>query len=123
NASAAIGPFIRLFDERFTLDDVRAAEVTLSVEGPDGYQLTGSSAMKRISRAPADLVASMIGANHQYPDGVALYLGTMFAPIDDRDVPGQGFTHKIGDVVTIASQRLGRLSNKVVHCADAEPWI
>ncbi|HZP19724.1 MAG TPA: fumarylacetoacetate hydrolase family protein [Bauldia sp.] len=122
NASAAIGPFIRLFDENFSLEDVRHAEVRLTVEGPEGYRLEGSSAMSRISRDPADLVASMIGPNHQYPDGAALYLGTMFAPVEDRDVKGQGFTHKVGDIVTIASPRLGRLSNRVVHCADAEPW-
>ena len=122
NASAAIGPFIRLFDEDFTLDDVRGAEVTLTVEGPEGYRLAGKSAMSRISRDPADLVAATIGTYHQYPDGVVLYLGTMFAPVEDRDVKGQGFTHKVGDVVTIASPRLGRLSNRVVHCSDAEPW-
>ena len=122
NASAAIGPFLRLFDRNFSLDDVRKAEVGLTVEGKDGFRLQGSSAMSKISRDPADLVAATIGANHQYPDGVALYLGTMFAPVEDRGAPGQGFTHKVGDVVTIASPRLGRLSNVVVHCADAEPW-
>jgi fumarylacetoacetate (FAA) hydrolase family protein len=122
NASAAIGPFIRLFDDGFSLDDIRRAEVRLTVEGPDNYRLTGSSAMSRISRDPVDLVASMIGASHQYPDGAALYLGTMFAPVEDRDIQGQGFTHKVGDIVTIASPRLGRLSNRVVRCPDAEPW-
>jgi fumarylacetoacetate (FAA) hydrolase family protein len=123
NASASLGPLVRLFDDSFSLDDVKAAEVALNVTGEDGFVLDGHSSMREISRDPESLVASTIGRHHQYPDGVALYLGTMFAPIDDRDVPGQGFTHKIGDVVTIASQRLGRLSNKVVHCADAEPWI
>ena len=122
NASAAIGPFIRLFDDGFSLDDVRLAEVRLTVDGPEGYRLSGSSAMSRISRDPADLVASMIGDSHQYPDGAVLYLGTMFAPVEDRDVKGQGFTHRVGDVVTIASPRLGRLANQVVHCGDAEPW-
>jgi fumarylacetoacetate (FAA) hydrolase family protein len=122
NASAALGPFIRLFDDAFTLDDVRKAEVALSVVGEDGYRLEGSSAMSLISRDPADLVAAMIGANHQYPDGAALYLGTMFAPIDDRGEKGQGFTHRIGDIVTIASPKLGRLSNRVVFTSDAEPW-
>ncbi len=122
NASAAIGPFIRLFDESFSLNDVRRAEIGLTVAGPEGYLLQGSSAMSRISRDPADLVGAMIGHSHQYPDGVALYLGTMFAPVEDRDVKGQGFTHKVGDIVTIASPRLGRLSNRVVHCEDAEPW-
>ncbi len=122
NASAAVGPFIRLFDEDFTLDDVRGAEVRLSVEGTEGYRLEGRSAMSKISRDPADLVAATIGKYHQYPDGVVLYLGTMFAPVEDRDVKGQGFTHKVGDVVTVASPRLGRLSNTVVHADDAEPW-
>jgi fumarylacetoacetate (FAA) hydrolase family protein len=122
NASASLGPFVRLFDESFTLDDVRKAEVRLTVAGDDGYRLEGSSAMSLISRDPADLVSAMIGSNHQYPDGAALYLGTMFAPIDDRGAKGQGFTHRIGDIVTIASPKLGRLSNRVVLTSEAEPW-
>ena len=122
NAAAAVGPFVRLFDAHFSLDDVRGAEVDLSVDGEDGYRLTGGSAMSKISRDPADLMASAIGKNHQYPDGVALYLGTMFAPVADRDVRGQGFTHKTGDIVTVASPKLGRLSNRVVSTHDAEPW-
>jgi fumarylacetoacetate (FAA) hydrolase family protein len=122
NASAALGPLIRLFDRGFALDDVRRAELRLTVEGPEGYRLEGASAMGRISRDPADLMAATIGENHKYPDGVVLYLGTMFAPIEDRDARGKGFTHKIGDVVTIASPKLGRLQNTVVHCADAEQW-
>ncbi len=122
NASAALGPFIRLFDRDFSLDDVRSAEIRLSVDGPEGYRLDGASAMSKISRDPADLMAATIGENHRYPDGVVLYLGTMFAPVEDRDTKGQGFTHKVGDIVTIASPKLGRLQNRIVHCADAEPW-
>jgi len=119
NASAAIGPFVRLFDSTFTLDDVRRAEVRLTVEGDDGFRLDGSSAMARISRDPADLVGEMIGPHHQYPDGAVLYLGTMFAPVKDRDAPGQGFTHHLGDVVTIASDKLGALVNLVTTCC----WV
>ncbi len=122
NASASLGPLIRLFDGDFTLEAVRDAEVALTVEGPDGFRMEGASQMRQISRDPADLVAAMIGPSHQYPDGAVLYLGTMFAPVEDRDTPGQGFTHKVGDIVTIASPRLGRLSNRVAHCPDAEPW-
>jgi fumarylacetoacetate (FAA) hydrolase family protein len=122
NASAAVGPFVRLFNATFTLDDVRRAEVKLTVEGADGFRLTGSSQMARISRDPARLVAEMMGAHHQYPDGAALYLGTMFAPIKDRDAPGQGFTHHEGDVVTIASDRLGALVNVVTTCERAPAW-
>ncbi|HVZ13514.1 MAG TPA: fumarylacetoacetate hydrolase family protein, partial [Bauldia sp.] len=122
NASAAVGPFIRLFDAHFSLDDVRHAEVDLAVDGEDGYRLRGGSAMSRISRDPADLMASTIGPHHRYPDGVALYLGTMFAPVEDRDVKGQGFTHKADDVVTVSSPRLGSLSNRVVSTDAAEPW-
>ena len=122
NASAAVGPFIRLFDDRFTVDEVRQAEVRLTVEGEDGFRLEGSSAMSRISRDPDDLVRQTIGPNHQYPDGFVLYLGTMFAPTEDRDTPGGGFTHKLGDAVTIASPKLGRLTNVMVHSSDAEPW-
>ena len=122
NASAAVGPFVRLFDRDFSLDDVRQAEIRLTVEGPEGYRLEGVSAMQKISRDPTELVAATIGKYHQYPDGVVLYLGTMFAPVEDRDVKGQGFTHKVGDIVTIASPKLGRLANVVVRADEAEAW-
>jgi fumarylacetoacetate (FAA) hydrolase family protein len=122
NASCAIGPFIRFFDATFSLDDVRQTTVTLVVEGPEGYRLEGSSSIARISRDPEDLVAQMIGPNHRYPDGAVLFLGTMFAPIEDRDVPGRGFTHKIGDIVTVAAPELGRLVNRMRHSGDCEPW-
>ena len=122
NASAAIGPFIRLFDNDFTLDDVRQAELRLTVEGEDGFRLEGASDMGKISRDPEDLVRQTIGKNHQYPDGFVLYLGTMFAPTDDRGAPGQGFTHKLGDVVSVESPRLGRLTNIMAHSNAAEPW-
>ncbi|MEP0322022.1 fumarylacetoacetate hydrolase family protein [Bauldia litoralis] len=122
NASASLGPFIRLFDADFSLDDIRNAEIRLTVDGPEGYRLDGASAMNMISRDPADLMSATIGKDHQYPDGLVLYLGTMFAPIEDRDVAGEGFTHKVGDIVTIASPTLGRLSNTVVYSSDAEPW-
>ena len=122
NASCAIGPFIRFFDATFSLDDVRQTTVTLVVEGPGGYRLEGSSSIAKISRDPEDLVAQMIGPNHRYPDGAVLFLGTMFAPIEDRDVPGQGFTHKIGDIVTVAAPNLGRLVNRMRHSGDCEPW-
>jgi fumarylacetoacetate (FAA) hydrolase family protein len=101
---------------------VARADVRLTVEGEDGYRLAGGSAMSRISRSPQELVAATIGKHHQYPDGVVLYLGTMFAPIEDRDTKGEGFTHKAGDIVTISSPRLGRLSNVVTTTDKAEPW-
>jgi fumarylacetoacetate (FAA) hydrolase family protein len=122
NASSAIGPFLRLFDETFSLDDVRRTTVTLVVEGEDGFRLEGSSSIGQISRDPEDLVSQMMGSNHQYPDGAVLYLGTMFAPIEDRDAPGQGFTHKPGDIVTIASPNLGRLVNRMRLTHECEPW-
>jgi len=122
NASCAVGPFVRLFEGAFTLDTVRAMTVKLEVTGPDGFKLSGSSSISRISRDPADLAAQMIGANHQYPDGAVLFVGTMFAPVEDRDAPGQGFTHKIGDVVTIAAPELGALTNRMVRSCDAAPW-
>ena len=122
NASAAIGPFIRLFDEAFSLDTVRRAELTLRVEGQDGFGLDGRSSMSEISRDPADLVRQTIGDHHQYPDGVVLYLGTMFAPTRDRDVPGEGFTHKVGDVVSISSPELGSLQNTVRLSTDCPKW-
>jgi fumarylacetoacetate (FAA) hydrolase family protein len=122
NASCTLGPFLRIFDNAFDLDDVRRMTVTLVIEGEDGFRLDGESSLSQISRDPADLVAQMIGPHHQYPDGAALFLGTMFAPIEDRDAPGQGFTHKIGDIVTIASPRLGRLVNRMRRTHECEPW-
>lgn len=122
NAAAAVGPFIRLFDDAFTLDHIRQTTVTLTVEGEDGFTLEGSSSIARISRDPADLAAQMIGPHHQYPDGAALYLGTMFAPIKDRDAPGGGFTHKYGDIVTIAAPELGSLVNRMKRTDACEPW-
>ena len=121
NASCALGPFIRLFDEHFTLDDVRAAEVDLEIRGTDGYRLAGRSFMNQISRDPLDLVGQAL-SEHQYPDGFALFLGTLFAPTQDRDAPGRGFTHKIGDVVRVASPKLGVLENEVTTSKAAPPW-
>jgi fumarylacetoacetate (FAA) hydrolase family protein len=122
NASCAIGPFVRFFDQSFSLDDVRRTTVELTVEGADGFRLTGSSSIAKISRDPEDLVEAMMGRVHQYPDGAVLFLGTMFAPTEDRDAPGQGFTHKVGDVVTISAPNLGRLVNRMRHSDDCEPW-
>jgi fumarylacetoacetate (FAA) hydrolase family protein len=122
NGSCTLGPFIRLFDATFSLDDVRQAEVALQVRGPEGYVLNGHSSMKMISRDPADIVAQGIGATHQYPDGFVLFLGTMFAPIEDRDEKGQGFTHKLGDVVTISSAKLGALVNRVGRSDQIPRW-
>ena len=122
NASCAIGPFLRLFDAEFSLQDVRSMEVSLLVEGEDAFVMHGASSLRRISRDPADLVAQMLNEHHQYPDGAVLFLGTMFAPVQDRRAPGQGFTHEIGDVVTIATPMLGRLVNTMRHCGACEPW-
>jgi fumarylacetoacetate (FAA) hydrolase family protein len=121
NASCAVGPFIRLFDERFTLDHVREAVVTLEIEGEDGFTLHGKSEMKEISRDPAELVSQAM-SEHHYPDGFVLFLGTLFAPTKDRDQPGRGFTHKEGDRVRISSPRLGTLENVVTTSRDAPAW-
>ncbi|MCG7393476.1 fumarylacetoacetate hydrolase family protein [Microvirga sp. ACRRW] len=122
NASCALGPFVRFFDESFSLDDVRSTTVTLTVEGEDGFSLEGSSSITKISRDPEDLVAQTLGPHHQYPDGFALFLGTMFAPTKDRDEAGMGFTHKTGDIVTIAAPKLGKLVNRMKPSSDCEPW-
>jgi fumarylacetoacetate (FAA) hydrolase family protein len=122
NASAAIGPLIRLFDNTFSLDDVRQAHLDLTVTGADGYFLSGHSSMAEISRDPEDLVSCTIGPHHQYPDGLVLYLGTLFAPTQDRDIAGEGFTHKLGDVVEIHSERLGNLRNTVAHSTECPQW-
>ncbi|MCB1337510.1 MAG: fumarylacetoacetate hydrolase family protein [Maritimibacter sp.] len=122
NASCAIGPFLRLFDEGFTLDHIRRAELTLRVTGDDGFLLEGHSSMTKISRDPEDLIAQTIGRHHQYPDGLFLFLGTMFAPVEDRDAPGQGFTHHDGDVVTISEPHLGALENTVRRATECPEW-
>jgi fumarylacetoacetate (FAA) hydrolase family protein len=122
NASASLGPFIRLFDGKFTIDAIKRAEIGLTVKGEDGFELVGHSSMSQISRSPEALVASTIGAHHQYPDGLVLYLGTMFAPVKDREGPGKGFTHKMGDVVSISTPSLGTLSNRVRLSTECPPW-
>jgi len=122
NASAAVGPFIRLFDDGFDLDRLRAETVAVHVAGTDGFVMSASSPLAQISRDPADLAGQALGAHHQYPDGLVLYLGTMFAPIDDRDEPDRGFTHHVDDVVTIASPALGALVNRVGRSEEIAPW-
>ena len=122
NAAAAIGPFLRIFDDSFGLDDVRRLALSLTVEGTDGFVLEGRSSMAEISRDPADLAAQTRGRHHQYPDGFMLYLGTLFAPVQDRDAEGQGFTHHPGDVVTIAAPGLGALVNTVRLATEAPEW-
>lgn len=122
NASCAIGPFIRLFDAKFGIDDVRRTELSLQVRGPEGFDMRGSSNLAKISRDPLDLVGQAIGKTHQYPDGFMLFLGTMFAPTQDRHGPGQGFTHVVGDTVAISTPRLGTLVNRVDHCDRIAPW-
>ena len=122
NASSAIGPFIRLFDDGYGIEDVRQAELELEVTGEDGFTLLGQSSMSQISRDPLDLVGQTCGAHHQYPDGFCLYLGTLFAPVQDRRAPGAGFTHEIGDEVRISEPKLGSLRNRVRLSPDCPPW-
>jgi fumarylacetoacetate (FAA) hydrolase family protein len=122
NASCAIGPFIRLFDDHFSIDDVRQCELTLQVDGPDGFVMQGSSALSQISRDPLDLAGQAMGPYHQYPDGMMLFLGTMFAPTQDRHGPGQGFTHVVGDRVSVSTPQLGTLVNQVTTSNQAAPW-
>ncbi|MBP1807292.1 fumarylacetoacetate hydrolase family protein [Rubellimicrobium aerolatum] len=122
NASAALGPFVRLLDDGFAMDAVRGLELTLTVEGEGGYRMEGRSSMREISRDPLDLVAQARGRHHQYPDGFLLYLGTLFAPVEDRDAPGQGFTHHGGDRVTIACPELGALVSVVGLSTEVPEW-
>jgi fumarylacetoacetate (FAA) hydrolase family protein len=122
NASCAIGPFIRLFDEHFGMDDVRQCDLALHMKGPDGFAFTGRSSMAEISRDPLEIVEHTIGPNHQYPDGLLLFLGTMFAPTLDRFAPGEGFTHVVGDIVTVTTPKLGALVNRVNHTDTVAPW-
>ncbi len=122
NASCAIGPFIRLFDEHFTIDTIRRADLSMRVEGEDGFVLRGACPISEISRDPLDLVAHAIGPAHQYPDGLMLFLGTMFAPTEDRHAAGEGFTHDVGDIVTIETPSLGALVNRVDYADAIAPW-
>jgi fumarylacetoacetate (FAA) hydrolase family protein len=122
NASCALGPFIRLFDSGFTLDHVRRMELSLDVIGPDGFEMKGASNMAKISRDPADLARQMIGPHHQYPDGAVLFLGTLFAPVQDRGAPGKGFTHVYGDLVVVAAPELGALVNQMAPADQCPPW-
>ena len=122
NASCAIGPFVRLFDERYGIEQVRNAELALTVTGIDGFRMDGRSAMSRISRDPLDLVGHTWGAHHQYPDGFMLFMGTMFAPTQDRGAPGMGFTHEFGDKVLIRCDSLGGLLNTVERCDAIPRW-
>ncbi|MGW8134020.1 fumarylacetoacetate hydrolase family protein [Sphingomonas zeae] len=121
NASCSLGPLVRLFDDGFTMDDVRSSEVKLTITGTDGYVLEGASSMDQISRDPEDLLGQAL-SEHHYPDGLVLFLGTLFAPTQDRDEPGRGFTHKVGDTVVITNPRLGTLVNPVMTSADAPAW-
>jgi fumarylacetoacetate (FAA) hydrolase family protein len=122
NASGSIGPFIRLFDDDFGIDDVRKCDVALHVKGPDGFEFTAESSMSQISRDPLELVEHAMGRHHQYPDGMMLFLGTMFAPTIDRFAPGQGLTHAVGDIVTVSTPALGALVNRVNHTDRIAPW-
>lgn len=122
NASASLGPFIRLFDKGFSLDDVKSAEIGLEVVGEDGFVLEGHSSMSQISRTPESIVAAAQGRHHQYPDGFVIYLGTMFAPVKDRGGVGKGFTHKANDIVTISTPHLGSLQNRVRLATECPPW-
>jgi fumarylacetoacetate (FAA) hydrolase family protein len=122
NGSCAIGPFIRLFDANFGIDDVRQSEISLRVDGVDGFSFEDRGAMSSISRDPLDLVAQAMGKHHQYPDGMMMFLGTMLAPTQDRDAPGQGFTHHTDDVVTVSVPALGRLVNRVDRSDRISPW-
>ena len=122
NASCAIGPFIRLFDAHFGIDDVRQCDLSLTVQGPDGFVMQGSSSLSQISRDPLDLAGQAMGPCHQYPDGMMLFLGTMFAPTQDRHGPGQGFTHVVGDTVAVSTPQLGTLFNTVTTSDRAAPW-
>jgi fumarylacetoacetate (FAA) hydrolase family protein len=122
NGSCAIGPFIRLFDKAYGIEDLRRTHIHVEVVGTEGYLLTGESHLENISRDPLDLAGQAVNRSHQYPDGTMLFLGTQFAPVRDRHEKGKGFTHKLGDVVSIQADRLGMLVNRVNYCDRVEPW-
>jgi fumarylacetoacetate (FAA) hydrolase family protein len=123
NAQSSFGPFIRLFDKTFTLETVSSEVIQLSVTGKDGFTMKGTNSVAEISRTLPDLIKAVHGTYHQYPDGFALYTGTLFSPTDDRDVPGSGFTHKAGDRVEISSPHLGSLVNTTEETEKLKPWV
>jgi fumarylacetoacetate (FAA) hydrolase family protein len=123
NASCSMGPFFRMLDDGFTLDAARRVTFVTTVDGADGFHVTHTTRVSEIGRDLADLASQTLSRYHQYPDGLVLFIGTMFTPLDDRGEKGSGFTHKVGDVVSIASPDLGTLVNEVVHCDAAEPWM
>jgi fumarylacetoacetate (FAA) hydrolase family protein len=122
NASASLGPFVRLFDSAFRLDDAASTTITMRIEGTDGFVLQATAPQGDISRPVSELVAHTLNRRHQYPDGVVLYCGTPFAPTEDRDAPGMGFTHHDGDLVSIGSPALGTLVNRVTPSEQAPVW-
>ena len=122
NASCALGPFIRLLDQHYSVNELRRTEIRIEVVGTDGFRVEGKYSVTQISRDPLDLAAQTLNRDHQYPDGLALFLGTAFAPVQDRGEPGHGFTHKMGDVVTVRSPTLGALSNRINYCDRIAPW-
>ncbi len=122
NASCALGPFVRLLDQHYSVNELRRTEIQVEVTGVDGFRVEGKYSVAQISRDPLDLAAQTLNREHQYPDGLALFMGTAFAPVQDRDEPGRGFTHKLGDVVTVRSPTLGALSNRINYCDRIAPW-
>ena len=122
NASCSIGPFIRLFDESYTIDDARKTHIKVSIRGSDGYELEGNTDFSRISRDLLDLAGQAVNRSRQYPDGLMLFLGTDFAPTADRDIPDKGFTHKVGDIVSISNPQIGTLVNRVNFSEKVTPW-
>ncbi|HMO27359.1 MAG TPA: fumarylacetoacetate hydrolase family protein [Tepidisphaeraceae bacterium] len=122
NGSSAIGPMVRLMDESFSVADITRLEVRLSVQGLDGFTVTGANRMSEISRSPEEIAQSVVCAHHQYPDATMIYLGTMFAPTEDRSAAGGGFTHHLHDRVEISVPQLGTLVNWVNHTDRIPPW-
>lgn len=121
NGACAVGPFIRLFDDGFSLADAACMEVRLTIIGEDGFMLEGINDMTKIYRTPQDLVKQTINRSHQYPDGFMLFLWTMFTPVKDRSETGLGFTHQLSDEVRIPSDRLGSLINRVGRSDEIPP--
>jgi len=122
NGSCPIGPMFRLFDDSYSLDDAANTEVNLSIVGEDGFCSTGENRMSEISRSVDSIIKQVCNGSHQYPDGIAIMLGTMFAPTEDRGEEGMGFTHKVGDRVEISSPKLGKLVNWVNYCHEIPEW-
>jgi len=122
NATCAVGPFIRLFDQTFSLPNVQGMNLTYAFEGADDAVFTDTGSMDQIGRGLITLARQVVNEHHGYPDGVALFTGCMFKAPSSRGASDTPFTHQVGDVVIIKASPLGTLINRVNTTDKVRPW-